>query len=157
MLIKKLLVSISIILMAIGISLSITSTSINLYTEAKKYIGINNYLNNKQSSYLYVLEIPSINLKQGIGTNINKELIMINNNIIAGHSGHCKMCFFNKLDQIEIGDIVYLYTPYKKIYYVSKINIYDKDKIIINNELNLVTCLKLDSTKRLVIGLNSKE
>ena len=153
MLIKRLLVFISIILIILGVGVTLTSTSINLFIQNKKYHGIVNYLKNKKSKYKYVIEIPSINLKQGIGSDLNQDLVMANNNTIAGHSGYCKVCYFNKLDKLKIGDIVYFYKPDKEIYYVSNKYIYDKNKVVINNELNLVTCLKEDKNKRLVVGL----
>ena len=156
MYIRRILIIISIIFIIIGSVMVVTTTSIDIYMNRKIYRGIENYIDNKPSNYKYVLEIPKIRLKQGIGTNLNKELILINNNIIAGHSGYCHSCYFNNLDKLKKGDIVYFYNPTKQIYYVKSINVYDYDKVIINERLNLVTCLRDDSNKRIVIGLISQ-
>lgn len=119
-----------------------------------------------------VLFIPKINLMEVLNDDINKldyRLIYYNNFdinnkiIIFGHSKVGYGIYFNRLDELKIGDISYLY--YKRIEYKYEvINIYDvkkEDIFILENEYNsykllLITCNKKIKNNRLVIELKLK-
>ena len=93
--IGKILIIISVI--TIIFLITILSKSVySDYIEARKYDDVYNYINNKENTDLLgVLEIPSINLKTGIKDNVDKGLAFVNDNLIAGHSGNCKVCYFD--------------------------------------------------------------
>ena len=80
-------------------------------------------------------------------------MIFVNNNLIAGHSGNCKVCYFDNLDDLEIGDNVYLYQEKEIEYKVDTIKQVDKNHVYINGDLNLITCNKNDKDRRLIIVL----
>ena len=87
---------ISIITTIIFLSKSVYSD----YIEITKYDDVYNYINNTKKTNLDgVLEIPSINLKVGIVDNVDKGLVFVNDRLIAGHSGNCKVCYFDDLDK----------------------------------------------------------
>lgn len=117
----------------------------------------------KTYNYIAILEIPIINLKRGIVSfnsyynNVNYNIQIINgssmpndkkgNLILAGHNGNDSISYFNKLDNLEINDDIYVY--YNKNKYIYKLsNIYDVSKngtAIIKrdkdkNTITLITC-----------------
>ena len=134
--------------------------------------------NNPKYKYEYVdkliLEIPKINIKQMVDkaddnySNLDKGLVYYKNNdynkkiIIFGHSGIGYGVHFNRLDELDIEDRVYLYkNNYKITYIVSDIFTIREDEIgILDSEnkpiLMLITCKKNDKKKRLVVKLSSK-
>ena len=141
---------ISIITTIIFLSKSVYSD----YIEAVKYDDVYNYINNTKKTNLDgVLEIPSINLKVGIVDNVDKGLVFVNDRLIAGHSGNCKVCYFDDLDKLELGDNVYLYKDKETEYKVDSIKEVDKNRVYINGDLNLITCNKHDKDRRLIISL----
>lgn len=130
------------------------------------------------NGYLYdekVLEIPKINLKQKVlkaseeFENLNNNLVYYNyfnpNNkiIIFGHSGVGFGTYFNRLDELNINDEAYLIINGNKYYYCVN-DVYEVFKnatYILKNEqdskkLLLITCVKGNNNKRLVVelGLN---
>ena len=128
---------ISIITLIIFLSKSVYSD----YIEAVKYDDVYNYINNtKETNLTGVLEIPSINLKVGIVDSVDKGLMFVNDRLIAGHSGNCKVCYFDDLDKLELGDNVYLYQDKEIEYKVDNIKEVDKNRVYINGDLNLITC-----------------
>ncbi len=167
----------------INVSLVLIITSYINYKENK--IKINNFvksyntydsINNIISpctEYLGILEIPKLNLKRGFydvdnkKNNVNENVTIlknstlpdVNNNILvlAAHSGNGIKSYFNKIDELDIDDIIYIY--YKNIKYtynVSTINVIDKNGLLNINYINksqliLTTCDKNDKTKQLVI------
>ena len=150
-------------------------TDVLITYENKK--EVESYYNN-DTSFNYksnlVLNIPSINLDlvvkkaNGDFSNLYKNLVYYKRNdfhdkiIIFGHSGLGYGAFFNRLDELNRKDNVYLYKDKNKAlyevadtYYVSY-----KDVYILNNDeegtLLLVTCKKNDKFSRLVVKLSLK-
>ena len=135
------------------------------YTNSKNY----NYSNN------LILHIPKINLKQIVKeadnnySNLKTNLVYYKNNnpnkkiVIFGHSGLGYGTYFNRLDELKINDICYLYkNNYKITYIVKKIYEIKEDDInVVKSEnkmvLILITCKKSDNSKRLVVKLVKEE
>lgn len=144
----------------IGIIITIALLSKSLYDDyvyANKYDVVYNYINkidNKETKKLAgVLEIPSIHLKTGIVSDVDEGLVFVTDKLIAGHSGNCKVCYFDNLDKLELGDNVYLYIDNETEYKVDSIKEVDKQRVYINGDLNLITCKKNDKDRRLLISL----
>lgn len=127
------------------------------FVKLRKNRNIQNYIVNQNNILISVIEIPKINLKVDIGTNLNEGLIYVNSKLIAGHSGNCKVCYFDNLDNLDINDEIILYKPNKIVYKVKNIKIVNKDKVSINGTLNLITCFKKNKSKRLLIECIEKE
>lgn len=123
--------------------------------------------------YKMVIEIPKINLKKGLydinskynNVNYNIQVLkesnmpdVVNGNLIlASHNGNSNVSYFNKLYQLELNDVVYIYYyNYKYTYQIS--NIYEEEKdgsIVIHKDNNktiiaLITCKKGTKDKQLV-------
>lgn len=132
-----------------------------------------NYKENIVNTYLGILEIPKINLKNGFYgldsqyNNVDYNVTVINgstypteennNLILAAHSGDCPVCYFEKLYKLTLGDVAYL--NYKNIKYSYKIvDIYEVEKdgtVAIyrdysKNVLTLITCTRNSNTKQTV-------
>lgn len=126
-----------------------------------------------KENYIAVIEIPKINLKEGIYSkdsklnNVDKNIKLLKesdmpdiekgNMILAGHSGTGRTAFFNNLIELEKSDVVNIYyNNYKYSYKV--INMYSINKtgkISLNisnskSRLILITCDINDKTKQLV-------
>lgn len=148
---------------------------------------INFSIQNKNNEYIYetksvsyanliMLKIPKINLLTKVikanenFSNLNSSLVYYrefnpnNKIIIFGHSGMGKGTYFNRLDELSLDDEVYLQYN-KKIYKYSitrTYNILKKDTYILKKEddskkLLLVTCIKNNKNKRLVVELVQKK
>ena len=154
--IGKILIVFSFLIIIIAIFL-LSKSVYEDYIYATKYDAVYNYINKIETEETInmkgVLEIPSIHLKTGIVTDVDKGLVFVNDRLIAGHSGNCKACYFDNLDKIEIGDNVYLYTDSQVEYKVDSIKEVDKSRVYINGDLNLITCKKSDKERRLLISL----
>ena len=144
----------------ISIILAITLLSKSVYDDyvyANKYDVVYNYINKIETEDTKklngVLEIPSIHLKTGIVSNVDEGLVFVTDRLIAGHSGNCKVCYFDNLDKLEFGDNVYLYIDKETEYKVDSIKEVDKTRVYINGDLNLITCKKSDRDRRLLISL----
>lgn len=169
----------------VGLSLLFISTmsekeSINSFAVSNQFYSgaINDIKNSEDQSknnYLGVLEIPKINLRQGFfeyGSPLNtvdKNIEVIetsqmpdienSNLILAAHSGNSAIAYFKHLDQLEIGDIVYINYQDKQYKYIID-NIYDKNKTgyieIIRdkdkNTITLITCKKNTNMQTVFIG-----
>jgi len=140
------------------ITITILSKSVyDDYIYANKYDVIYNYINKidteETKKLSGVLEIPSINLKTGIVSDVDEGLVFVTDKLIAGHSGNCKVCYFDDLDKLELGDNVYLYIDEETEYKVDSIKEVDKSRVYINGDLNLITCKKTDRDRRLLISL----
>lgn len=131
-------------------------------------------LNNKEViNYIAVLEIPKINLKRGLvnpdslDNDVSKNIEILKpvempdkksgTFILASHSGNSNIAYFDRLNELTKGDLVFVY--YKGIKYHYKItNSYTEDKdgtIIIKREKDknvivLTTCKKTSKDKQLV-------
>lgn len=126
------------------------------YIYATKHDAVYNYIHkieDEDTKLNGVLEIPSIHLKTGIVSNVDEGLVFVNDRLIAGHSGNCKVCYFDDLDKLELGDNVYLYIEKEVEYKVDSIKEVDKTRVYINGDLNLITCKKDDKDRRLLISL----
>ena len=125
------------------------------------------------NTYLGILEIPKINLKNGFYgldspyNNVDYNITVINgstypteennNLILAAHSGDCPVCYFENLYKLSIDDIAYL--NYKNVKYSYKIvDIYEVEKdgtVAIYRDYNksvltLITCTRNSDTKQTV-------
>ena len=141
----------------------------------------NNQTNTRKSSpikmdYIAYLEIPKINLKQGLVSmnskynNVDQNIQIIKsstypdvkngNLILAAHSGTSYISYFKNLYSVEIGDISHV--TYKNIEYTYKIDsIYTVPKNgnlpiyrdMAKSTLTLITCTKDDdATQTIYIG-----
>ena len=124
-------------------------------------------------NYIALLEIPKINILQGLVDknskyNTIKENIQIINGsmmpdiantnlILAAHNGNSKISFFRNLENLTIGDIVYLYYDNFKYTYMID-NIYEVLKTgavdILRDEnkttITLITCKNNDEFRQKV-------
>lgn len=122
--------------------------------------------------YMFVLEIPKINLKRGVfsktsrNNNVNTNIQILEesnmpdeekgNVILAGHSGNSYVSFFKNLEKLNNGDIAYIFYNGNKFSY-RLVNCYEIEKtgfanIIRNQEketLTLITC-KHNSNKQYI-------
>lgn len=130
-------------------------------------------VNNGHSYNEKILEIPKINLKLEVVKandnfeNLDNNLVYYNHFnpddkiIIFGHSGVGFGTYFNRLDELNSNDKAYLIIDGKKYYYYVN-DVYEVSKnatYILKNEydskkLLLVTCVKGDKNKRLVVELS---
>lgn len=119
----------------------------------------------EEINYIAVLEIPKINLKNGVFDTTNKdnnvdkniyvvkETILPNENvdshiILASHSGNSYTSYFRYLNQLDINDEVFFY--YKGIKYIYKISDrYEVEKtgsVLLKqtntSDITLITCIK---------------
>ena len=124
-------------------------------------------------TYLGVLEIPKINLKNGFYdlnskyNNVDYNITVINgstypteennNLILAAHSGDCPVCYFENLYKLSLGDIAYLsYKNQKYSYKIVDIYEVEKDGTVAiyrdysKNVLTLITCTRNSNTKQTV-------
>ncbi len=129
--------------------------------------------NNINDEYLFILEIPKINLKKGIysyeskNNNVNKNIMILKqsdmpdvdkgNILLASHSGNSNVSHFKNLDNLKYNDILYIYYKgYKYMYRVN--NVYKQEKkgyINVSREINkstltLITCDKTNKNYQLV-------
>ena len=131
------------------------------------------------NSFLGILEIPLINLKQGFydinnkNNNIKNGIQVLNNSkmpndsnnilVLASHSGNGIHSYFNKINTLNINDLLFLYYEGNKyIYQINDIVKIPKDGHLTisytnNSQLILTTCDKDDKTKQLVIKSQLKE
>lgn len=141
--------------------------------ETKENIENTNIEKEINNNHIAILEIEKINLRQYLydinsqGNNVNKNVeiikgsnlpdVLYGNLILAGHSGSGKVAFFNRLNELEVNDIINVY--YKNIKYQYQIyNIYEIEKTgkaeikryKDENTLTLITC-KVNTNKQIII------
>lgn len=171
---KKNIIKISIILLISIFSFLIIDIKTN---DIKEEIIVSNYINNsKYRKYnTGVLEVPKIGIKNSIKKAMNdysnlddglvyyKALDTNNRIIIFGHSGMGKGVYFNRLDELQKGDIAYIYHDNLIIKYVLRntTKVDYRDTSILKEKLNkkellLVTCDKNNKNLRLVLYFVSK-
>ncbi len=139
--------------------------------EKKNEENIIAYYNEKEiekEHYLGILSIPSIKLKRGFYdelsslNQVNKNILVVydkmpNILVLAAHRGNSSVSFFNNLDQMKMGDSLFLdYQHVKREYlyldhYMVEKNgnvplSYDKSK----KTLVLITCSKKDKQKQII-------
>ncbi len=142
----------------------------------KQYENLGNEIEKVTSPFLMVLEIPKINIKQGIYSKndtrniIDKNISILSESIkidhekslliLAAHSGNSIYSYFRNLDKLRLNDIIIIY--YEGHKYTYKINkIYEMSKTIAfklpdikNNKIILITCLN-DATYLIIEALNT--
>lgn len=122
--------------------------------------------------YMAVIEIPSIDLMQGIpylgkDNTVDRNIQIIEplslpdeptgNFILASHSGTSAISYFKHLDKLTTGDDVYIYYENIKYHYeVADTYLVDKGNVSIRRDhskstITLITCDKKDDTKQLVV------
>lgn len=147
---------------------------IDFYVNYKNKESITSYYKN-DSSFNYesdmIISIPKINLKRVVEKaaddfkNLNKSLVYYKRNnpneklVIFGHSGVGYGTYFNRIDELEVGNKIYLYINKLKVTYVvsEKYMVLETDISILNNDeersLLLITCDKNNKKKRLIVKL----
>lgn len=145
-----------------------------LYTNHKNKESITSYYNN-DSNFNYesdmVINIPKINLERVVKKaltdfkNLNESLVYYKRNdpmeklVIFGHSGAGYGTYFNRIDELKVGNNAYLYVNNLEVTYAvsKKYLVLETDVFILNNDeertLLLVTCDKNDKKKRLIVEL----
>lgn len=161
---------ISLILISIGILIpTITKYEEYIHNHQEKN-NIKEYLDNKETPYLLVLDIPKINLIKGIyniddiNNNIETNIKILehsdlNKNIIflAAHSGTSNNTYFNDINNLDINDKIYIYyNKNKYTYLISKIYLIDKTGYLekstdIKDKLILITCSTSQTNKQLIL------
>lgn len=161
----------SIILISIGIFIPVISKYDNYKNNYQEQININNYLNNRKSPYLMILDIPKIKLNKGIydlnsrENNISKNIELLNYSnldtntiVLASHSGTASNAYFNNVPNLSINDKIYIYYNHKKytyiindIYYIDKTGFLEIDNNI-DNTLILITCSLLYNNKQIIVS-----
>lgn len=93
----------------------------------------NEITDNDDTKYSMILEIPKLNLKKGLydkdskynNVNYNIQILkesdmpdVTNGNLyLASHNGNTKISYFDKLDELEINDSIFIYYKDKKYIY----------------------------------------
>lgn len=118
-----------------------------------------------KDNFLMILEIPKINIKRGIynkdskHNNVDENITILNsssmpdeengNVILASHSGNSDISYFKNLEELNNGDIVYIYyNGHKYTYVIALSEVVDKvgtisvSKAKGSNTLVLITCKK---------------
>lgn len=186
--VKKCILVISLLLIVVGIVIfGINTVNKNHISKVdseslKAFFSHNNVSNEIKTTkdnsneniinYMAVLEIPSIDLMQGIPyqgkdntVDRNIQVIepislpdMVNGNfILASHSGSSAISYFKHLNKVRNNDKIYIYyNNLKYIYKVSNQYLVDKGHVSIKRDhsqttLTLITCDKKDDTKQLVV------
>ena len=145
----------------------ITETKITTKEETSKVNNIERY------NYVAILEIPIINLRNGLVSPNNKynsveynieilnksefPTIPKSNLILAAHNGNSEVSFFKNLSKVTISSPIYIYyNGYKYIYSIEdSYEILKTGEAIINrdsrrNTITLITCKDNSDTKQLV-------
>lgn len=169
---KKKVISLIIIIIYFSMMLHLIYLSTyNNYTTNSTY-SINAHKNYNDE---IIIDINEINLKLPVKkakddfSNLDKSLVYykefnpLNKVIIFGHSGVGYGAFFNRVDELKIDDTAFIYIKDKCYFYsVYDIQIVDKSAIYLledepnSKKLYLITCVKNDNSKRLVVLLNLK-
>ncbi len=175
---KNYFLVISLIVIFLGISLIIYNLYNNNNIKRIEKISIEYFFNTNKNTqekqyniikkdklieYIAILEIPKINLKQGLVrpnsnlNNVNKNIQILTpfnrldqlgtNLILAGHSGNSKVSFFRNINNLEIGNDIYIYYQNKKYHYkvLKKYEVEKTGKIHVKSNQNktlltLTTC-----------------
>ena len=141
----------------------------------KKINAIDNYYSysiKNINSYIAILEIPTISLKEVLyslnskNNSINKGIQILNNSImpdqeksklyLAAHSGNSSISLFNDLENLSIDDEIYLYYKKKKyIYHVTSCYLEKKTGSITipnkDNMLVLTTCSQQNKGNQFIV------
>ena len=180
---KKYSFKIGLLLITISIILPIIKKTEEIFFVKVKAKEINAFIdntkkdnqentNNKEYIYQAIIEIPDINLKEGLlpydskYNDVKYHIQLLTNTmpdiknsnlILASHSGTSKVAYFNDLDKLSLNSpIIIYYQGYKYTYTLD--NYYSVLKngsvnIIRNkykNTITLITCSNNDDTKQIV-------
>ncbi len=132
----------------------------------KEYLGeeTNKISNDKDETYMGILEIPKISLKQGFfayqspQNDVQKHLNLLSPDcnptlpcsiIIASHSGNSAISYFKNLDQLNIGDIA-------TITYEKQIFSYVLKKVDTMNKVGVFTALKPKESELILTTCDDK-
>ncbi len=169
---KRKLLKIGLVILIILLVKEIILISIsnnNIKESVKSYFRNDTSFNYKSD---FIIKIPKIKLESVIKKadldfkNLDDSLVYYKYDdykdkiIVFGHSGIGYGVYFNRLDELETGDYIYLYKDKLKITYKvnKKYNIPDTDISILENDskevLLLVTCDKYNKKERLVVKLD---
>lgn len=109
-----------------------------LETNDPEYRLVKKYSNKKYNKadvihYIALLYIPKINLKQGLVSqssplnNVDSNIEILSPSkmpneknstlVLASHSGNSKVSYFDKIDELTYGDLIYIYYQKKKYTY----------------------------------------
>ena len=172
--------NIGFIIVFLSTLLPVLKTSTDTFRAKVNAREIESYIANKvdesnslySEKYIAVIEIPDINLKQGLTrfdskyNNIKYNIQRINNitpdsyngNIIlASHSGNSQVAYFNNLDKLSHDSLIYIY--YNGIKYIYKLDYScsvskDESVTIIRNKdkftITLITCSKNSQNTQII-------
>ncbi|MBO6128132.1 MAG: class D sortase [Pseudobutyrivibrio sp.] len=180
--------TIGLIFIALGLGLLLSSIALNLrqfYSKKKTVAEFREYIESGEAfldnggntavtgDMLYILRIPSIDsdnpVREGTESNVLSESLGHEaNTALAGNEGNCVIAghrnynfgkYFNRLDEVEINDLIYVDTPTETyIYSVTDIKVVEPTDVDIlepvegKEILTLYTCTPIYiATHRLVI------
>lgn len=150
----------------INVEKSNTEKVLNYYQESthKKVVD-----KKSEEDYLGILHIPSINLTRGFYkqtsslNNVNKNIYYVKESIpleysssmliLAAHRGNSKVSFFNDLDKLNLGSLIYLDYKGKRHTYVLS-NKYDELK---DGHLNIIRKKNKDSLVLITCNKSKKK
>ena len=172
----------SILLIFSGLIILIINSN-NLKLNSNKYNKINNAFNDLKGKNTQAendnlpigkLKIPIISLEKSFynktseNNNVNKNIQILKESdmpdkkngtfIVAAHSGHGKIAYFNNLDKLQINDKVFVeYNNQKFVYKIVEKNLENKNrkiKIPLHNYTSIVltTCSKIKGKQLIYIG-----
>ncbi len=183
-LIKKI---IGLILIAIGLGVLLSSIALNIrqyhskqetIEEFKEYIESGEGLDAQgnpavEGDMLYILRIPSIDSENPVREGVSKSVLSDSlghesgtafageegNCVIAGHRNYTFGKYFNRLDEVEINDLIYVDSATRSYtYVVTEIKVVEPDDLTVlestdgTQQLTLYTCTPIYvATHRLVI------
>ena len=150
------------------------SLNVDRINNLKKLNPQNNSSNSQITSYIAVLEIPKINIKQGLVkqnsslNDVNKNIEILNgympdhqnsNLILSSHSGTSPVSYFNDLHLLNQNDKIFIYYNHHKYRYkvIKKYEIPKNGKLRVPfypNEtlLTLTTCSTTSNNQLVVIA-----
>lgn len=166
-----------VIILAFFFFLIISKNIYNHHIDEIKTEAMNNYYSysTNNNSYIAILEIPNISLKEGLFAKESKynnvkyhiqileESVMPDQEnsilLLAAHSGNSKVSYFNDLENLNIDDNIYLYYKNKKYIYKIDNYYYEEKKGYISvfkepNILVLTTCSQKNKGYQFIIIAN---
>lgn len=167
-LIKCINIFLIFLLSVMYINYQCNSKSFDIYNKSYNK-NIKKYYNDK------IIYVPKINLYKKIEkannnfSNMNYNIVYYNNFnvndkiILFAHSGMGFGTYFNRIDELNKSDELFLFDKNKeyKYYVYDKYLVNENDIYLMNNEMNsnkllLITCDKNDKSKRLIVQLYLK-
>ena len=181
--------AIGLVLIALGLGLFLSSLALNLkqyysrkntVEEYKEYIKSGDAFREKKGGnpavsgdMLYILRIPSIDSENPVREGVSRDVLSDSlghqegtafageegNCVVAGHRNYSFGKFFNRLDEVETGDLIYVDTATDTYtYMVREIKVVEPEDLSVlestegKEQLTLYTCTPIYiATQRLVI------